>query len=361
MYKVISPFRQLRKLPPMINNKERLYWGLQVGGWSFYAIVQGVASILASGTGSISASRVVFFFYEALLCLIVTHYYRYFINRWRWFSLGMSRIIPRIILSVFVMGIIMYFLRIPVSIPLGINATLAFDALHILRGSVFYAFLSFLWSVLYFIYNYFERYNKSLKLEATVKEIELNNLKAQLNPHFIFNAMNSIRALVDENPLKSKQAITQLSNILRNSLATDKKGLTKFEDELKIVKDYLSLESIRFEERLKTEYDIASGSSDFWVPPFMIQTLVENGIKHGISHLTEGGKITVKTTIIDDELKIQISNSGQYVNGHKGGLGLSNTSQRLKLLYGDAAYLKITNEKNNFVLTEIKIPHLYNL
>ena len=119
-------------------------------------------------------------------------------------------------------------------------------------------------------------------------EIELNNLKSQLNPHFIFNALNSIRALVDENPSKSKQAINQLSNILRNSLASDKKGLTKFEDELKIVKDYLGLESIRFEERLKTEFDIHPDSQKFLVPPLMIQTLVENGIKHGISKLTAG-------------------------------------------------------------------------
>src|SRR6267154_2258882 len=99
--------------------------------------------------------------------------------------------------------------------------------LGLTRISFFYAIIFFLWSSLYFIYNYFERYNKSLKLEATVKEIELNNLKAQLNPHFIFNAMNSIRALVDENPDKSKQAINQLANILRNSFATGKRGLTK--------------------------------------------------------------------------------------------------------------------------------------
>lgn len=344
----------------MVSNKDRLYWTLQVSGWAFYGIVQSVVNYLANS--NFSSTRLVFFFYEALLFLLVSHGYRYFINRWRWFGLGMARLLPRVLLSVVVLGILIYFIRIPVAIPLGLfNSDAAFDIPRIIALSVINATIFFLWSSLYFIYNYFERYNKSLKLEATVKEIELNNLKAQLNPHFIFNAMNSIRALVDEDPLKSKMAITQLSNILRNSLATEKKGLTKFEDELKIVKDYLSLESIRFEERLKTEYDIAPGSSDFWVPPFMIQTLVENGIKHGISHLTEGGTIAVKTIIIDDELKIQISNSGHYVNGRKGGLGLSNTIQRLKLLYGDAAYLKISNEKNNFVLTEIKIPHLYNL
>jgi LytS/YehU family sensor histidine kinase len=167
--------------------------------------------------------------------------------------------------------------------------------------------------------------------------------------------------LVDENPGKSKQAINQLSNILRNSLSRDK-GLTRFEDELKMVKDYLGLEGIRFEERLRVEYHIADGSNDFLVPPLMIQTLVENGVKHGISKLTKGGLIQLTTLLYGDELKIQIRNSGQYVNGlgtHRG-LGLVNTTHRLKLLYGDAAHFEITNEKDNFVLMEIIIPHLRN-
>jgi sensor histidine kinase YesM len=346
----------------MINNKLRLYWTLQITGWAFYGIIQAVTSVLASGSSQLNTSRIVFFFYEAFFCLLVSHGYRYFINRWRWFSLGMARLIPRVIFTVFGLGFLMYFLRIPVSIPLGLfNEKLAFNGFHILGQSVFYAIIFFLWSSLYFIYNYFERYNKSLKLEAKVKEIELNNLKAQLNPHFIFNAMNSIRALVDENPSKSKEAINQLSNILRNSLASDKKGLTKFEDELKIVKDYLGLESMRFEERLKTEFDIEPGSSEFWVPPFMIQTLVENCVKHGISNLTQGGIVSVRTRILNDVLLIQIRNSGQYVKNGRRGLGLTNTIQRLKLLYGDAAHLRIVNENNNFVLTEVKIPHLYNL
>jgi two-component system, LytTR family, sensor kinase len=193
-------------------------------------------------------------------------------------------------------------------------------------------------------------------------EIELKNLKSQLNPHFIFNALNSIRALVDENPAKSKQAINQLSNILRSSLASDKKGLTKFDDELKIVKDYLGLESIRFEERLKTEFDIHPESQNFLVPPLMIQTLVENGIKHGISKLTQGGVVQVKTSILNRKLKIHIRNSGHLINGakrSKTGLGLKNTIQRLKLIYGDDASFRIVNENDNFVLTEIIIPQNY--
>lgn len=338
---------------------------MQIGGWAIYAIAQIVA-VLELDQGSLSNQRIIFLLYEAALGLAVSHIYRNFINRWKWLSLTMPRLIPRVLFSVFAMGVIMYFLRIPVSIPLGLfNKNVVLDPMVLLGLSFVYAFFFFLWSVMYFIYNYFERYNKSLKLEASIKEIELNNLKSQLNPHFIFNALNSIRALVDENPSKSKLAINQLSNILRNSLVTEKRGLTKFEEEMKVVKDYLGLEGIRFEERLRTELDIDPASVDFMVPPLMIQTLVENGIKHGISKLKDGGIIQIKTKVERDRLKIHIRNSGHFhLNGAKkpsGGMGLENTRQRLKLIYGEEASFRILTENNTFVLTEIIIPHLYKI
>ena len=346
-------------------NKQKLYWSLQIGGWSLYAIVQIAASLIAAGGLGVSTQRIIFLAYEAIFCLIVSHIYRYYINKWRWLSLGMARLIPKAIVSVFVLGLIMYFLRIPISLPLRLfNMEVAFDPQNILGLSFYYAIIFFLWSALYFIYNYFERYNKSLKLDAHARAIELNNLKSQLNPHFIFNALNSIRALVDENPAKSKLAINQLSSILRNSLVADKRGLTRFKDELKVVKDYLGLEHIRFEERLQTEFIIDPHSRDFLVPPLMIQTLVENGIKHGISRLTEGGLIQIKTRIVNDRLNIQIRNSGQYMNGVKrttGGMGLENTKQRLRLIYGDAASFRILTENDSFVLTEITIPYINSI
>jgi len=348
-----------------IFNKRRLYWTLQIGGWSLYALAQIVGSFLASVSQTVSVQRILFLVYEAFFCLLLSHGYRFLMNEWKWMSLNLARLIPRVILSVFILGVIIYFIRIPISISLDFfNPKVALRTETILQGIITYAFIFFLWSSLYFIYNYFESYNKSLKLEASIKEIELSNLKSQLNPHFIFNALNSIRALVDENPAKSKQAINQLSSILRNSLMTEKRGLTSFADELKVVKDYLGLESIRFEERLKTEFNIDPESNDFLVPPLMIQTLVENGIKHGISQLTEGGVIQLITKVDDDHLKIHIRNSGKYVlNGKRngsGGLGLQNTRQRLKLIYGDEASFRILTENDNFVLTEIIIPHLYN-
>lgn len=346
----------------MIDNKRRLYWILQLSAWTLYALLQIVVfSAMSAQQQGISIRRIVFFVAEALICLGATHLYRHLLNRWNWLSLPVPRMIPRVLGSVVLFGVLIYFLRVPVSFWLDIAGvrTQAFQFDQIFGYAAFYIFLLFLWSVFYFTYHYVERYNKSLKYEASMIESELNNLKAQLNPHFIFNALNSIRALVDENPEKSKLAINQLSNILRNSLTFDKKGLTRFDDELRIVKDYLSLESIRFEERLKTEFDIHPDSSEFFVPPFMIQTLVENGIKHGVSKLKAGGLIQVKTKVENNTLKIQIRNSGHLVNGARrsnSGVGLQNTVQRLRLLYGDEAFFKIVNENNNFVLTEISIP-----
>lgn len=343
-------------------NKSRLYWILQIGGWTLYAVVQIVVAISSSEV--ISSQRIIFLTYESFFCFLLTHGFRTYMNHNRWLSLSMPRLLPRVLSAVIVMGVILYFLRIPLSIPLGLfNKAVVFNPSNILGLSWVYSFFFFTWSIVYFTYNYFERYNKSLKLEASVKEIELSNLKSQLNPHFIFNALNSIRALVDENPDKAKMAINQLSNILRNTLVTEKKGLTKFGDELKVVRDYLGLESIRFEERLKTDFDIDPASKNFLVPPLMVQTLVENGVKHGISKLTEGGVIQLKTKVERGKLTIRIRNSGQYhaVNGHKrrSGLGLVNTSQRLKLLYGEEAYFAISNERDNFVLTEIIIPPIH--
>lgn len=343
-------------------NKKRLYWTLQIVSWLVYAALQIVFSIIASEQG-ISWSRIAFFCSEALLGLLITHSFRYFLNQQKWLNLSVPAMIPRVLFSIVVMGLFFYFIRVPLSVMLGVAGVRGINLQigEILGFSSFYMFLLFLWTLFYFTYHYIARYNKSLKYEAFMVQSELNNLKSQLNPHFIFNALNSIRALVDENPTKSKQAINQLSNILRNSLTFDKKGLTKFDDEMKVVRDYLGLESIRFEERLKVEFDIHPESNNYLVPPFMIQTLVENGIKHGISKLTAGGVIQLKTKVENNRLKIHIRNSGHLLNGHKRGntgVGIKNTVQRLKLLYGDRASFRIVNENNNFVLTEIIIPQI---
>jgi LytS/YehU family sensor histidine kinase len=198
-------------------------------------------------------------------------------------------------------------------------------------------------------------------MQASLKEAELNKLKSQLNPHFMFNAMNSIRALIDENPQKAKQAVTQLANILRQTLTLEKNKLISFDDEINLVKDYLALEKIRFEERLNYSLEIDEASSQYKIPPMLLQTLVENAIKHGISKLTEGGivSITAKQDAEGKKLKIEICNSGNYnpEENLQSGYGIQNTKDRLRFVFADGASFLIVNE-NDVVKTEIVIPLL---
>jgi len=338
--------------------KYRLYWIFQVAGWSLYAVLTIISGPIIT-ENNLDASMLALFVSEALFFVIVSHAYRSFIIKRQWLTQSMPRLIPRVLLATLLMGFLIYALRVTVSYILDVFSPKLYEISNILGLTSTNALLFFIWSLFYFIFHYFERFNLSLQYEHALNEIELNQLKSQLNPHFIFNALNSIRALVDENPAKSKNAINQLANILRNSLVTDKERLTSFEDELKTVKDYLGLESIRYEERLQTEFNIDPKSQKFLIPPLMLQTLIENGIKHGISTLKEGGKIRLETHVTENSLlNIQIRNSGQYLNGEykKSGFGIKNTKQRLKLIYGSEANFKISNENQSTVLTEVVIP-----
>ncbi|UCJ07080.1 histidine kinase [Chitinophaga pendula] len=221
--------------------------------------------------------------------------------------------------------------------------------------------LMVVWWLIYFIWHYVDRNRKAqvdqLKLESTVKELELKTIKAQMNPHFIFNALNSIRALVDENPQRARAAITELSNILRNSMQVEKGETVPLEHELNIVKDYLALENIRFEERLHVTYDIDPDTLELPVPPMMLQTLVENAIKHGISRSVNGGTIHISSHVLGVLHEIQIENTGQMleeVGEH--GFGLQSTRQRLNVLFGHKASFEIHNKDTEMVAAKVVMP-----
>lgn len=340
-----------------MKSKKKIYWILQIGGWSLYGFLNFLAYTTQSGR--IDANDIIGTILQTTFYTLSTHGLRWIIKRRKWFSFPSIRLIPVILMTNFGLGIVNYLFLLATSYFMGtlilsVEIQLLNMAFSVLGPSAMYL----LWSLLYFTYHYFEEYNKTLQYEAVIKEIELNHLKSQLNPHFIFNALNSIRGLVDENPKKSKFAITQLSNILRNSLIVDKKRLIYFSEELETVKDYLGLESIRYEERLEVKMDISEETRNLKIPPMMIQTLVENGIKHGISRLKEGGRIYLDARVANGFLQIQIRNSGVYQNNliTESGFGIANTKKRLTLIYEDLASFRIFNESENTVLTEIKLP-----
>jgi two-component system, LytTR family, sensor kinase len=225
---------------------------------------------------------------------------------------------------------------------------------------VFTFILIALWMLIYVVWHYIEKERKDevdkLTLEKTVKELELKTIKSHINPHFIFNSLNSIRALVDENPTRARKAITELANILRSSMQVEKMETVPLQKELDIVKDYLALEQMRFEERLKIEFDINPRTLNCPVPPMMLQTLVENAIKHGISKAINGGIIRVVSDIINGRHEILVQNSGRLsAEWNSDGFGIKSTEDRLKFIYHGKANFTIEN-KEGLVESKICMP-----
>ena len=301
--------------------------------------------------------------YMGIVGVSATHIFRsYTINR-KWLKLPLKKIIPRIILSSFILGAILYIITFTVSYYIG------YVYFHkIQTGTVIWSLFNLtgiilVWELIYFSVHFFENYKavevEALIWEAAVKDYELKTLKSQLNPHFIFNALNSIRALIKENPESAQTAVTYLSNILRYSLQKGHIETAALDNELQIVTDYLKLESIRFEERLKYKIDIDEGSRQIKIPPMMIQTLVENGIKHGLSNREDGGEIHLSTKLTATNLIIEIRNTGNIEDEdlkNAKGFGIKNTKHRLNLIYGEKARFTIENETDEIVLTKIVIP-----
>ncbi|UJP65834.1 sensor histidine kinase [Mongoliitalea daihaiensis] len=342
-------------------NKIRLYWILQLLGWLSYALINLFFASLDRGL-----TPVLLWAFSALAAyyLVSTHFLRFIIKKYGWFNLEFGRLLSYTLVALGALSLTNTLAQILLNWVFGtLNAETDFRPL-VIAVNTFVSFLFYsLWAMLYFLFHFLDNYNQTLKYQAKINEIQLNHLKSQLNPHFIFNALNSVRALVDEDPKKAKIAITQLSNILRFSLMMDKKRVIDFENELNTVKDYLNLEMIRFEERLQVKYLIDGEAYDYKIPPMMLQTIVENAIKHGISNRVKGGVIEIKCFEgISDDLVIQVINSGQLKTAPTPkrksgeGHGITNTIQRLKLIYGQRASFKIYNSGSDFVITEIKIP-----
>ena len=197
---------------------------------------------------------------------------------------------------------------------------------------------------------------KQLQLEANLKESQLNTLKGQINPHFMFNSLNNIRGLMLEDVDKARGMLTSLSETLRYSLTKSDVNSISLEDELEMVENYIEISKIQFENRLQFKTDIVPGSLNKQIPPMIIQMLVENALKHGISNLKSGGEVRLTTTVNNEQLQIEVANSGTlHKSKNTTQLGLQNIKKRLELLYGKEATFTLTEIENEVVAT-IKMP-----
>lgn len=341
-------------------NRNKAYWISQSAGWTVYAAANLIALYSFE---TFTWLKALLFIFICLMGFASTHYLRLIIKRTGWLELPLKKIIPRVLVSSLLIGIILSV------IFFSINLTGSFYDMSKFKPAtpaIWIFNLSsviLLWQLIYFSVHFFQNYKKveieALIWEAAVKDFELKTLKSQLNPHFMFNALNSIRALIEEDPASAKTAVTKLSNILRYSLRIEKSETVSLADEMQTVVDYLDLEKIRFEERLNYTTKIDERAAKIEIPPMMVQTLVENGIKHGISKRTDGGKICIRSFVEDSKLHIQISNTGQFSEEdlkHATGFGIQNTKHRLNLLFGETGIFQIKNTSQSEVLAEVIIP-----
>lgn len=336
-----------------------MYWTCQIVGWGTYVVLIALFNRMRG----IEFDLITYLnlFSTFIIGIVTSHLYRNFIIRFNWLKLRIVQLIPRVLLASMILAFSFFTIHTFVSEVLISGRLPAFDWLDFLQSLINLTANYILWTLIYWSFHFIENYRKeeikNLKWQATINEMELNKIKSQLNPHFIFNSMNSIRAMIDENPGKAQNLITQFSNILRSSLYMERKPVISLADELSLVKDYLELEKARLEERLEFTIDVSDECLNFDIPPLLIQTLVENGIKHGISHLEKGGMLELKAEVQGDLLKVYILNTGSISKekNKKTGIGLKISQQRLKLLYGTKANLEI-REENGTVIAELIIP-----
>jgi sensor histidine kinase YesM len=339
--------------------RKQFYWSCQLGGWLLYIFAFALLAYFNGGfNGNIAFGLTLIF----LIGILLTQFLRWIIIRFNWLKFSIPKVLPRILLTNILMSGIVSFIQIGFERINSSSAIANFDGVRFGFIMLDFTFTFFFWSVIYYMFHFFENYKmaeiENLKWQASIKEIELNKLKSQLNPHFMFNAMNSIRALIVENPERAKEAITHLSNLLRNTLQMGKQKFIPLSQEIDAVKDYISIQSIRFEERLKVEWKISPGADSFEVPPLMVQTLVENGIKHGIAKLPQGGNLSIAGAVTEKGLQIIIRNSGHYdaTEIPESGFGMKNTLERLELLYSGRASFSIANEDKETVIANLFIP-----
>src|SRR5580692_11326679 len=198
----------------------------------------------------------------------------------------------------------------------------------------------------------------SREAELLARDAELRALKAQINPHFLFNSLNSITALTTVDPARARDMCIRLSDFLRNTLGLGERETISWREELALSRTYLDVEQVRFGSRLRVEIDVDDACSDCMVPPLVLQPLIENAVKHGIATMVEGGLIRVEGHLVRGSMEVSVANDfdPDSPSPRRHGLGLRNVRSRLATRFGDAASLTAHVENNQF-RAEMIVPY----
>ncbi|MCC4230401.1 histidine kinase [Zunongwangia profunda] len=352
-----------------VNSKTIAYWIIQIVFWSFLSGVMAFSYWAGSNELQLKAWQVVLdFSVVILLSIFFTHQLKRLLNKCIQFdAIRLKHLFISLgfLLTTTVLFYLVYEVYIELIYTYVYNRTdvlehpsqgLKNNMIFILNYFIYFT----IWTVFYVAIKGLMELNNSreirLKLESNLKESQLNTLKGQINPHFMFNSLNNIRGLMLEDVPRARNMLTSLSETLRYSLTKSNVDAIALEDELDMVRNFIAISKIQLEDRLIFKEDIDKASLTKLIPPMIIQMLIENAIKHGISSLKEGGLIVLSTLIKDSQLQIKVTNTGAIRTGHKSTqLGLENIKQRLALLYGEKATFNL-QEKEHKVIASINIP-----
>ena len=354
------------------SKSRQLYWILQVAGWGSFTLVRivGAITIIQLPWRDVTVELVLL----GYAGLGLSHLLREFVRRHRWSDLSIGQLTMRVVVAGFIVGT-----------PLGILTELSAAAalqdpgplLHALVPGLTTSVSSLIrftlqivnsaavyiaWLTMYFIAVGLRDYRSArLKQADLARELhlaELRLLKSQLNPHFLFNALNSVRALIADSPSRAQDAVTRLANTLRYGLASRQGELVTLAQELAIVADYLDLESLRLAERLRIRIDVTADAQAAQIPVMLLQTLVENAIKHGIAELPAGGRLDIVGGLTHGALILEVANPRPLVSTPPGGegVGLRNARDRLRLLFGTRASLELDLSAPGMATARLRIP-----
>jgi hypothetical protein len=348
------------------------YWIFQLMGWGAYSLSRFIGGITVLNLPW-ARFGLELLFVDAL-GFGLSHGLRDFVRRRQWRALPIRKLILRILAAAFVCGIPLGVLTQFTDVSLlqdpnefleGVNSALRLQLalpVAIALEIVNWAGVFLIWMTIYFsaiaLREYRSAKYRQSELARALQLAELRLLKSQLNPHFLFNALNTVRSLIADNPARAQSAVTRLANTLRYTLSSQHDELVTFAQELDIVTDYLELESMRFEDRLRIEKDVPADAASMYIPVMLLQTLVENAIKHGIAELPTGGLLRISAVLENEMLKVEIENPRPpaLIRAAGEGVGLNNARDRLRLLFGTRATLDLDLSKPTVATARLRVP-----
>lgn len=343
--------------PVVLSTKMNRYWIYQALGWIGMFLVEMFNYGMAV-SWNYNWTLVSYFLAYPVFGILTSHWMRAILRRRNVFVKSMPRVALTAVVSLAIWTLVLSVLvQIPdivfdyqTFVKSNNIFTQSLNVVNLLRYTI-------VWVTIYFLYKTLQRAAmlevKNLEIDNLKKDTELKLLRTQLNPHFLFNALNSVKALVIVDPAKAREGIVKLSEILRFSLASSDLGMVSIEEELEMVEQYFEVEKLRFGGRLNYFLDVVTDQPNQSIPVGVLLTLAENAVKHGVSRWNGNSEVTMLVKCNTDELLIEATNSGRLEKSDAtNGLGLVFVQKRLGTIYRDVVLT--LNENNDRVTVRVE-------